>query len=163
MNISGTEQVALAGMVLSFFCLYGRNRGSFFGSLDSQVQSRLTLGTGGQDFLGANLPLDRVQTYLGRASGHGSNGPDSPPLHCQREPIPDRKLLAGFRGMPLYPGECARPSWLQPPGCRMIKWVLIAAQGTTLIILVFIQHSVSKGLNIHSFFFFKKKFIELFF
>lgn len=117
MNISGTEQVALAGMVLSFFCLYGRNRGSFFGSLDSQVQSRLTLGTGGQDFLGANLPLDRVQTYLGRASGHGSSGPDSPPLHTARA-HPRQETAGRFQRHATLPwGVCqalvAAASWVQ--------------------------------------------------
>ena len=81
-----------------------------------------------------------------------SSCPASPPLPCQRGPV------AYGKGAALHPGERAGSSRLQPPACKMIKWVLIAAQRLTLILLSFLWHSVSKGPNTHSFisfFFFK--------
>ena len=82
--------------------------------------------------------------------------PCLPPLPCQRGPIADRKQAGWSQRCSPPPRERARPSRLQPPGCRMITWVLTAAQRLTLIILSFIWHSVSKGPNTHSFIFFLK-------
>ena len=160
-SLGPSKQVVLAGLVLSFFVQWEQRTDLVFSSpgADNGVEAVE------QDFLGAalpeGLPESAVSPHLGPALWPCSHCP-ALPARAQQEPSTAGKSAGRFQRLTAHPWVSARPWWREPPGSRMIKWVVIGCPRTDsnytfIYIALCLQRARRSFIHL---FFFKTKFVE---